>query len=539
VLARNDYRTVQSFLEKKGSSFDCLRICARDLSFDLGGKAFPARGTARSFILAKKAVEAAAKAGYFCYDEMFVWARSLLEDFPNVAPWLRRRFPLVILDEMQDTSDLQGRMLHAIFPRSSPEIVVQRVGDPNQAIFNDSDAKPNESDPFPDTDPTCNLGIPNSYRFGPTIATLASPFAITPVGTFGLCGIGPKPIIGAPTVCRHAIFIFPDDSTNGVLDAYGKYVLETFADDALTIGKITAVGAVHQDERKIGPGHPQFPKSVPHYWSGYTAEISRKEPHPKTFVQYIRAAHAVIRDGWDLSPGVEKLASGLVRLAGIIGDTGQIKRKARTHRTIVETLEATPITLGVYRQLIKTLLIDWLPLTEENWIGVRANILAIACALCEGNTKEANATDFLTWPGKDPPLAVCTPTSQAGAGPNVYRVSDGGRCVDIRLGSIHSVKGQNHLATLVLNTYWYAHSSQRILPWLLGEKVNGDSAGIQDRKRLLQTYVAMTRPSHMVCFAVRRSAFGDVKAYARHIATLSDRGWRVAEIIEGTLKWHI
>ena len=35
-------------------------------------------------------------------------------------------------------------MLHAVFPRTSPDIVVQRVGDPNQAIFDDSDAEPAE-----------------------------------------------------------------------------------------------------------------------------------------------------------------------------------------------------------------------------------------------------------------------------------------------------------------------------------------------------------------------------------------------------------
>ena len=203
-----EYWTVQNFLAKKHSGFDRLRICARDLSFDLGGKAFPAGPGARSFDLAKQAIETAAQAGYFCYDEMFVWARALLEDFPAAASWLRRRFPLVILDEMQDTFELQGTVLHEVFPRSSDDIVVQRVGDPNQAIFDDSETQPDKSDPFPDTDGDRCLTIPNSYRFGPEIATLASPFAVTAVGNGGLCGIGPKAIAGAPAAGAHAIFVF-------------------------------------------------------------------------------------------------------------------------------------------------------------------------------------------------------------------------------------------------------------------------------------------------------------------------------------------
>jgi DNA helicase II / ATP-dependent DNA helicase PcrA len=101
------------------------------------------------------------------------------------------------------------------------------------------------------------------------------------------------------------------------------------------------------------------------------------------------------------------------------------------------------------------------------------------------------------------------------------------------------VKGQTHLATLVLSTYWHAHSSERILDWLLGKKVNENRAGQQDRKRLLQTYVAMTRPTHMICLALRRSTFGDGReTFAQHISTLSGRGWRVAEVVNSAPEWR-
>lgn len=538
VLAKADYWTVQNFLAQKYSGFDRLRICARDLSFDLGGKAFPAGPDTKSFKLAKQAIVTAAQAGYFCYDEMFVWARALLEDFPAAASWLRRRFPLVIIDEMQDTFEAQGAMLHAVFPRASADIIMQRVGDPNQAIFDDADAEPDKTDPFPDPDPTRCLGIPNSHRFGPEVAALASPFAVTPVGTSGLCGIGPKAIAGTPAACPPAIFIFPDKSTAGVLDAYGKHVLAIFGDNALAAGAVTAVGAVHQDVSDVAPGHTHFPKSVPHYWSGYTAQISRKEPHPKSLIQYIRAAQAAVRDGRDLSPGVEKIASGLIRLADCVGNASQLKRKMRTHRAIVDALVADAAALAAYRQLVKALLIDWMPLTEANWDTMQNGILAMACALCDGATDPANATNFLAWPEDDPSLTVGSPASPKDAGPNVYRVEDGARRLDIRLGSIHSVKGQTHLATMVLSTYWHAHSSQRMLPWLLGTKVNEGGAGIQDRKRLLQTYVAMTRPSHLICLAVPRSIFRDDQALVKHLATLSGRGWRVAEIGNGIAQWR-
>ena len=105
-----DYYTVRILLSKKHSNLDKLRICDRDLGFDMDGTEFPAGPSTRSFQHVKRAIETAAQAGYFCHDEMFVWADALLEDHKNVPAWLAHRFPLVILDEMQDTLERQASL---------------------------------------------------------------------------------------------------------------------------------------------------------------------------------------------------------------------------------------------------------------------------------------------------------------------------------------------------------------------------------------------------------------------------------------------
>ncbi|MBK9515073.1 MAG: UvrD-helicase domain-containing protein [Flavobacteriales bacterium] len=83
---------------------------------------------------------------------MFVWAQALLDEYPNAPIGLRRRFPLVLLDEMQDTRGLQGRLLHAVFPRTEARIVVQRVGDSNQEIYDGDVIEAAPTDVFPDPD---------------------------------------------------------------------------------------------------------------------------------------------------------------------------------------------------------------------------------------------------------------------------------------------------------------------------------------------------------------------------------------------------
>lgn len=538
VLGR-DYYKVQAFLSNKHSGFDRLRLSDRHMNFELGGKPFPAGPSAQSHQHAKRAIEAAATAGYFCYDEMFVWANALLEDHPAVADWLAHRFPLVILDEMQDTFERQASFLNAVFPNTPDKIVVQRVGDPNQQIFDLPESGSGAEEPFPDTDPARCLGIPNSYRFGSQIAALASPLAVQPVGSSGLCGIGPRSKDAPAQPCRHAIFVFPDNSTGGVLEAYGAYALDVLGQELAAKGPVTAVGHIHQAYPEVTPGNVYYPKTVSHYWDGYSVDISRKDPHPRTLVQYIRAAQGQVADRRILSPGVDKIASAVLELARRMGDIGELKRKARTHRAVITALENDAASLAAYHEFLREFLVDGNELFEAEWNRRKDGIMAIATALCAGDTDTERAARFLAWPKDDPSLDGTSASPTADAGANVFRVSDGNGNIDIRLGSIHSVKGQTHLATLLLSTNWYKqHSAIRIMPWLLGQRANGAKAGKQDLQRLLHTYVAMTRSSHLLCLAVPRSALGNGKIADQNVAVLTGKGWRLAEIIDGTAQWR-
>ena len=534
----SSYWGVQKFLENKRTSFDKLRICGRDFSFDLDGKPFPAGPSTTSFLNAKRAVETAAQHGYFCYDEMFVWAEALLEDHSRMPAWLAHRFPLVMLDEMQDTSERQASFLNSAFPRLSDGLVVQRVGDPNQAIFDISDTKASTVNKFPDSNLDRCISVPNSYRFGKEIAKFASPFAVNRVGTNGLTGIGPKGVGPTPEECRHAVFIFPDNTTNGVLDVYGKHTLSVLGEELTKQGLVTAVGHIHQDDPDVSPGHAHYPKSVGHYWDGYSVELSRKDSCPSTLAQYVRAAQGLVANEIDLSSGVDKIASGILRLARRIGDIDELKRRVHTHRTIVETLENKPDVLATYREILRVMLIDRTPLSEENWPFYYINITLVASALCSGETSTDKAKKFLDWPQNDLKLIPTDESLSNDAGPNIYRVNSADGSIDIQLGSIHSVKGQTHLATLLLTTYWYGPSARHMMPWLLGQRVNGNNAGIRDIQRLLSTYVAMTRPSHLLCLALPRSIVGDDQAADATITTLRGRGWRVAEIIDGIALWR-
>jgi len=105
--------------------------------------------------------------------------------------------------------------------------------------------------------------------------------------------------------------------------------------------------------------------------------------------------------------------------------------------------------------------------------------------------------------------------------------------VRIRLGSIYSVKGETHTATLVLDSLYHGHHLGELKPWLLGSKSGGSSMSHRGRHvlegprmhgRPKLHYVAMTRPTHLLCLAMGKDAFNEAE-----LQTLADRGWTIID----------
>ena len=115
---------------------------------------------------------------------------------------------------------------------------------------------------------------------------------------------------------------------------------------------------------------------------------------------------------------------------------------------------------------------------------------------------------------------------------NIYRYPTEAPKVEIAVGSIHSVKGQTHTATLVLESFWNDHNLESLKEWILDPSRQWKSKdGVRRKSRLKLHYVAMTRPTHLLCLAMKRSSFEeDGNLDLEQIRMLEERGWRVAQI---------
>lgn len=524
-LGERNFNTLNNFLGRKNKSFDDLRITSSNFTTPLANGSFPSGAHTEMYRLAESALRYSAEQGYFCHDEIFVFGDALLAQLTEIPSILSQRFPYILIDEMQDTSNQQNNFLRRLFPRGSNVICVQRVGDPNQAIF--EGVSPPDVDIFPDA-ANC-VGIDNSFRFDSSIAALATPFAYKPVQPTGLNGIRTTNVPGQGL--SHTIFVFPDNDASMVLDAFGRHVLATFPPELIETSKIAAIGAVHKQFEDVEPGHLHYPKSVAHYWEGYQSVASKQTYHPKTLAEYIFSAQTVALSGGPIHQCVNNVAFGITHLANLLAGTTHIKTRSRQHLQIKQRLSGNDEAKAIYRGVLTRFLIDREILTCDLWTALCPTLKQLAATLGGGDVNSTTANSFLAWPDivyQPPPVE----SDQLNiVQPNFYRYSDGEARVDIRLSSIHMAKGQTHLATLILETFNRAHFLEKLMPWLIGMKKNANGCNNDAAtQRLLQAYVAMTRPTHLLCLALRRGTLGVGDAYISNQEKLIAQGWHIEHL---------
>jgi len=116
-----------------------------NLTYDINGKLFPINKTImpKHWMNNKHIIHAKhrwQKAGYANQNDANYFGMKILETYPSVAKGIIHKFPLFMVDEAQDTTEIQMRIIDLLIENGLKDIMI--VGDPDQAIFEWNDAKP-------------------------------------------------------------------------------------------------------------------------------------------------------------------------------------------------------------------------------------------------------------------------------------------------------------------------------------------------------------------------------------------------------------
>ncbi|HAN25568.1 MAG TPA: ATP-dependent DNA helicase, partial [Microbacterium ginsengisoli] len=131
--------------------------------------------------------------GVIDFADQVAGALQIVERHRDVAEGLRSRFRVVLLDEYQDTSVVQARLLAALFA----DTAVMAVGDPHQAIYGWRGASAGNLDDFPRafvTRGACErFSLLTSWRNSADVLEIASALLAPLAGGADVAALRPRP----------------------------------------------------------------------------------------------------------------------------------------------------------------------------------------------------------------------------------------------------------------------------------------------------------------------------------------------------------
>lgn len=461
---------------------------------DTGKTLLCAAGKSESYQVIHGAKYGLLEEGYLRYRDAFPLALWYLEQNPLLAEAFANRFAYVFVDEAQDTNAEQLDMLAAAFADRDASLV-QFLGDPNQAIYN---FVTKEAHWTPCDDP---IQFSDTVRYGETISDLLVTVRIDDQ-------ISLLPNCRQKSLAPH-LLLFEEGEETCVLPAFASLLRDHGLDkakDGESPGIFKAVGWVGKDKRS------ERKLCVPSYLPEYEGRRTRLRKHYDCLLSYMQHQD---------TPGVAEFRRSVLDAACRSLTVGGVCHPGSGRPFTPSTLLASLAEddTAAHRELLH--MISKLALRSVN-SGYQAESGrdAIVDYLCKWwpRLKDEDAfTDFAT--AEDAEVEEAS-----AAGSNVFTDGD----ISIEVGTVHSVKGETHTATLYLeSSYQKKTDSQRLLPFLKGKYPAGLLGKAHHIENLKIAHVAMSRPTHLLAFACCR------KTVAGHEDALAENGWELLSVDGG------
>lgn len=495
-LQQGQYYKLRYYLNNQRNGSDIAstlfyRTAELDVQVEKG--TLPNQGTSSYNSLMQLKAQLTAR-GVFRHRDMFAYADLALKVCPHLLDIVHQRFPMVFIDEMQDTSWVQEALLNRVFDGKS---VMQRFGDVDQKILSDEENV--ELLTFPRAGHGC---ISTSKRFGKAVADAVECVRVSGEAIIGE-GVGTHDPV---------LILYATANVTKVIPHYGQIVTERLAEEDMNERSVKVMSA-----RKTGEGQVDAGRHLLDYWPDVGDGLQSKVIRTESFWSLIgdtrgalqetslssrvsdvrRALLLVLRAAGSLLAQEIRGARALPRAANAIEPTGVIEKLTRqlvlTGEDLCSGCQRDELPLLLYSEL-KPYLPEALDLSSFKKLGVFAD------------TGELSGVSIAA-------SAKCEVTHQ-------------GRRLGFGLGTIAGMKGETHTASLVLESY--GGSSRKFdvalgLEYIAGQaKKEIAKLSKTQQAQMRNLYVAMSRPTTLLCLAANENRVPQSLRDA-----LISKGWHV------------
>jgi DNA helicase-2/ATP-dependent DNA helicase PcrA len=425
--------------------------------------------------------------GILCYDDAYWLAyRHLVKHEKQLKELFSSRFEFVFIDEMQDTSIIQSRILNNLFNKES--VVIQRFGDPNQSIYDNGNSDESAWSIWNES-----LKISNSKRFSEGISRKIIPFEINRSGMRGRCdnvGIQPK------------ILIFEEEGIHNVLPAFANIIVENGLNSNKNVFK--AVG-------RIGKNNDNGKLTISNFFPDFNKKVVKQQP--KYLVDYlntIRIEHQF--NTLDIKPFRDSILDAFLKELWIM----DVKRDGANNyskKALLKMLNSDHNT--IYLNLIDNLYEWCLKLKMKQ--DIKTEYLSFSKMLFAevfGIIDLTRLERFYNGEGQE---------YNADMNENIYtHTPEETDHISIHIDTIAGVKGETHTATLYLETFYYNYDVNLLIELFKGKSVN--IKGVRKISAAKNSYVGMSRPTSLLCVAAQKSSI------AGHEGDLKSAGWELVTV---------
>lgn len=435
--------------------------------------------------------------GIFRHRDMFAYADLALQTCPHLADVVHRRFPMVFIDEMQDTSWDQESFLNRIFDSKS---VMQRFGDVDQKILSD------EENVDLLTFPRQNYGcISTSKRFGGAIA-----HAIGRVRMSGAAVVGE----GADTQAL-ILFLYAADDVTKVVQHFGRIVIDRLSEAEVSTRDVKAMCA-----RKTGETTQLAGRHLRDYWPVYGDGLPSKGMRSGNFWSLVGDAEQSFQDT-SLSARVSDVRRALLL---VLRDAdAPLAKDLRDGRALPRAASAFAPTDRI-DALTRQLTLFGERLCSNDQRAVLFQLLYEGLKPYLPEALELDAFKALRV-FAEPEVATAAATPAATTCEALYQ----GRSLRVGLGTVASMKGETHSASLVLESYGGISRKFDValgLEYIAGvpSKALAKLPKTQ-QAQMRNLYVAMSRPTTLLCLAANESRVPQKVREA-----LVSQGWHIETV---------
>ena len=414
--------------------------------------------------------------GLYRYGDMMVLARRALAECPHLVGRLRARFPLVLLDEAQDTHGEQLDLLRYIFGEGA---VFQRLGDQNQTLYVELGGDADYWQPAEHLIP-----LDTTRRFGPDIAAFASRLTARVNQT----------IVATENRAGHRLLLtFDRQSIGEVLPRYGRWVADHLPDG----GRNADIRAVASRHNLYRDARGDWPKSLVDYHPPYRSGEGQGADIA-TFCGAMRKlarAHCAGRSPLESHAALAAALVDYLEQHGVAPMPGERLTASNVWKVLANGHPERPL---LARQLV----------VEHVLRGGAASDAGLWAAFC---TDMQQALGLQGVVPADDYCEFLVQGADADAADTEDRLTVRFHGLGIRLGSIHSVKGRTADAVLVVETeVWRGPGRDQrvmdlatVLPHAFGLENRDFSTNEAALAAATNVFVAVTRPKSMLALGVR------------------------------------